>query len=256
MIGTIYQIINRVNGMKYIGQTTIGTNKAWKEHIDNSKRMSQQPLHRAMREHGNHNFIIKEVCECSIEELDKKELEFIEEFNTYEGDNGYNIKPEVIEEPVIYVKPIVKEKVKEEEKKPVNKLGCMSKEFRCDGKHLSSKVMSVHVETGEERTWNSITEAALELTGTVKSTGNISNAMNKGYKAYGYLWKRLTRSSRNTHVYGINKVTWKVTPTYKSIRSAAAAFGSEHTKELRKSLNNPRKYSWKGHYWFKQKYDS
>ena len=88
--GVIYLIINKVNGHKYIGQTTQGMNKRWKQHIDQAMRMSQYPLHRAMRKHGNHNFMIRDICECREDELDEKEEYYIKEYNTFESAEGYN----------------------------------------------------------------------------------------------------------------------------------------------------------------------
>ena len=86
-VGTIYLIINKVNGHKYIGQTTQTTNKAWKQHIEDSKRMSPDPLHRAMRKYGAHQFLMKELEECNTNKLDERVEHFIKEYNTTEGYN-------------------------------------------------------------------------------------------------------------------------------------------------------------------------
>ncbi len=72
-IGTIYLIINKVNGYKYIGKTTQTVNNQWKQHIDESRRMSPYPLHRAMRKYGTHQFLLREIEECDVNKLDERE---------------------------------------------------------------------------------------------------------------------------------------------------------------------------------------
>ena len=248
-VGTIYLIINKVNGHKYIGQTTQTTNKAWKQHIEDSKRMSPDPLHRAMRKYGTHQFLMKELEECNVSKLDERVEYFIKEYNTTEGynttdpiDNEDNTP--VIEGACAYPegKPLVDDK----------KWGFYLEENRGNGEHFRAQLMSVNVETGEERIWESASAAAIELTDNRKKCGNIIRAADNGYKAYGYLWKRLEPSKRHTSVYGINKVNWLRTPTYKSISEAVRIHGGNISDSgLRKSLNNPRKYSWRGFYWFR-----
>ena len=242
-VGTIYLIINRVNGHKYIGQTTQTTNKAWKQHIEDSKRMSPDPLHRAMRKYGAHQFLMKELEECNTNKLDERVEHFIKEYNT--NTEGYNNTNPIDNEDKT---PIIKEPLPLIDKK----WGFHLEENRGDGKHFRAKLMSVNVETGEERIWESASAAAIELTGNRKKCGNIIRAADNGYKAYGYLWKRLEPSKRHTSVYGINKVNWLRTPTYKSISEAVRIHGGDKDSGLRKSLNHPRKYSWKGFYWFKE----
>lgn len=233
--GVIYLIINKVNGHKYIGQTTQGMNKRWKQHIDEALRLSDKPLHCAMRKHGNHNFMIREICECNENELDEKEEYYIKEYNTTNIEIGYNHMQ--IEKPVLV------------ESKPKQKTGFQLAKNRSDGKHLANKILSVNVETGKETEWNSITEASIALTGDKKNNGNIVRAMNKGYKCYGHLWKRLEKSNQCIKVYGVHKITWIKTPIYNSIKEAGRIYGTE--SGVRKSLKNPRRNSYKGYYWFR-----
>ena len=88
--GIIYLIVNKQNGHRYVGQTTQGMNKRWQQHIQEAMRMSDKPLHRAMRKYGNHNFMIKELDECDESLLDEKEQYWIEKYNTFESAEGYN----------------------------------------------------------------------------------------------------------------------------------------------------------------------
>ena len=67
--GIIYLILNKQNEHKYIGNTTLAMNKEWVQHIEKSKRISSEPLHKAFREYGIHNFMIRELDECDEFEL-------------------------------------------------------------------------------------------------------------------------------------------------------------------------------------------
>lgn len=241
-VGTIYLIINKVNGYKYIGKTTQTVNNQWKQHIDESRRMSPYPLHRAMRKYGTHQFLLREIEECDVNKLDEREQYFIKEYNTFKSTEGYNV-------------PISNQETtnKPSESPPHHKWGFHLEENRGNGEHFRAQLMSVNIETGEERIWESASKAAIELTDNRKKCGNIIRAADNGYKAYGYLWKRLEPSKHHTSVYGINKVNWSRTPTYKSISEAVRIHGGNISDSgLRKSLNNPRKYSWKGFYWYKE----
>ena len=62
--GSIYLIINKDNGHKYVGQTIQALNKEWQQHIKEAMMMSNKPLHCAMRKYGNHIFSIKQIDEC------------------------------------------------------------------------------------------------------------------------------------------------------------------------------------------------
>ena len=266
-VGQIYLIINKINGHKYVGQTSQGMNKRWAQHIQEAMRMSPYPLHKAMRKHGNNNFMIKELEECDTKLLNEREEYYIEKFNTFNSSKGYNAtsggeggllsdetkqKISDTKSKMIYtdehcdnISNALKDKLDNNEK-----WGFHIAENRGNGKHLATKIMSVNVETGEERVWNSVSEAAIELTGDRNKSGNIVTAMNKGYKSYGHLWKRLEKSKQCVKVYGINKITWQRTKTFNSIKEAGRMFGTEGG--VRKSIKNPRKNSYKGYYWFKE----
>jgi len=265
-VGTIYLIINKINGHKYVGQTIRGMNKRWAQHIQESMRMSPYPLHKAMRKHGNHNFMIKELEECDTELLDEREIHYIEKYNTFNSNEGYNATsggntPSFSDE--------TKQKISDKKKDMIytdehcdniskglkdkldnnEKWGFHLAENRGNGKHLATKIMSVNVETGEERVWDSVSEAAIELTGDRTRSGNIVRAINKGYKCQGHLWKRLEQSKQCVKVYGVHKQTWCKTQIYNSIREAGKIYGN--VSGIRKSIKNPRRNSYKGYYWFR-----
>lgn len=90
MIGTLYVITNRVNGMQYVGKTYKTVEERFQEHIRDSrrKRNENRKLYQAMNEFGVDNFYILEIGQYEESELEQKEIEYIYFYNTYR--NGYN----------------------------------------------------------------------------------------------------------------------------------------------------------------------
>lgn len=91
-MGIIYKITSLSNKI-YIGQTTMTLEKRWKEHLENAHRVYKnhcKVLNKAIRKYGDKNFIISIVEECNDTDLDKKELEYIEIYNS-RVPNGMNI---------------------------------------------------------------------------------------------------------------------------------------------------------------------
>lgn len=86
----IYKITNLINGKEYIGQTSLSIQERFKRHIRdaNKKYYNNRPLYNAINKYGVENFVIEKLEECSIEEVNQKEIEYINRFNTYS--NGYN----------------------------------------------------------------------------------------------------------------------------------------------------------------------
>ena len=91
MVG-IYKITNLVNGKVYIGQSQ-NIKERWKDHRTDYKR-GEVILYRAMRKYGIDNFSFEVIEECSVDELNEKEIYYIAEYNSYiyaENSNGYNM---------------------------------------------------------------------------------------------------------------------------------------------------------------------
>lgn len=90
MIG-IYKITNKINNHCYIGQS-INIYDRWKhEKSDAFREQSKSynyPLSRALRKYGVENFTFEILEECSREDLNKKEIEYVKKFNSY--NDGYN----------------------------------------------------------------------------------------------------------------------------------------------------------------------
>ena len=233
-MGTIYLIINKQNGHKYIGQTTLGMNKVWQFHIECAKRMHKANLYCAMRKYGNHLFSIKQIDECNENELDDKQSYWIGRYNPEYNDSN-TIVEEVKEEVII--------------KKEKKLVGFQDPKNRGTGVPCRIQVFGINIETGEERTWESARSAAEEVAGNPNYGHNILNAADKGWKAYGYRWRRIGGKTNKRKIYGIHKKTWERSPIYNSIREVIRINGG-HTTGLSKSLKNPHKYTWRGYYWF------
>ena len=86
----IYKITNLVNGKEYIGQTSLSIQERFKQHIRDANKgyYNHRPLYGAFNKYGIENFVIEELEECSIEDVNQKEIEYINKFDTYS--NGYN----------------------------------------------------------------------------------------------------------------------------------------------------------------------
>lgn len=89
----IYIIKNDINNKVYIGQS-INIKKRIQEHFWKStckKDVSfNSALHSAIRKYGKEHFYYEILEECSPDELDAKERNYIEQYNSV-SPNGYNI---------------------------------------------------------------------------------------------------------------------------------------------------------------------
>lgn len=88
----IYAWENKINGKRYVGQST-DCEKRRREHIYTAKhggKDKDRALYRAMNKYGIENFLFYIVCECELSELNDKEKFFVKEYDTM-GSNGYNM---------------------------------------------------------------------------------------------------------------------------------------------------------------------
>lgn len=85
MIG-IYLITNKINGRHYVGQS-IDIARRWRQHREIA-HCGQAPLYKAIQKYGIENFDFCILEECSKEELNDKEIQYIEQYNSYFC--GYN----------------------------------------------------------------------------------------------------------------------------------------------------------------------
>ena len=85
----IYAIHNVVNDKYYIGQAQ-DINDRWIKHRSRLKNNNHENKHlqNAYNKYGKESFEYFVVEECNMEELDEKEIMYIQQYNSY--DNGYN----------------------------------------------------------------------------------------------------------------------------------------------------------------------
>lgn len=87
----IYRIVNTVTGKCYVGQS-IDIERRWRMHRRQLKAGTNKSLklQRSFNVHGDEAFAYEVCCVCAPEELDEKEEEFIQEFDSVR--NGYNAR--------------------------------------------------------------------------------------------------------------------------------------------------------------------
>lgn len=86
-MGCIYMYTNKINGMKYIGQTICKLSKRHNEHL----KRDDSYIDRALRKYGENNFTL-EILEDNINDTDKlndKEIYWIDYYDSF--NNGYNL---------------------------------------------------------------------------------------------------------------------------------------------------------------------
>ena len=242
--GIIYLILNKQNQHRYIGNTTLAMNKEWSHHIERSKRMSSESLHKAFREFGTHNFMIKEIDECDESEFESKTNYWIEKYIPEYNDIVIKETPIVVEVPVeVPKKPGIK-RSKPEAFVPWNDA------TRGTGKHFGYRIRGKNLETGKCSEYESARDAADAVTGNPKNNSNILLAARTGRTAYGHKWQIIEYKRIKRPVISVNKRTQQIYTRYESISAALRAYECNDKNPLLKSLKHPGRYSWKGCYWF------
>lgn len=91
MVG-IYKIENKVNGKVYIGQS-IDIKTRWKCHINylNNGTHNNKHLQSAWNKYGKENFSFNIIEECDVEDLNEREIYWIDKYDSYINKNGYNL---------------------------------------------------------------------------------------------------------------------------------------------------------------------
>lgn len=89
MYGVIYVIENKINGKKYVGQTTKGIEKRFHEHARWTSHVSL--VSRAIKKYGENNFDVKQLCTAKNQShLNDLEIKWIKKLKS-KVPNGYNI---------------------------------------------------------------------------------------------------------------------------------------------------------------------
>ena len=90
MLGIVYILTNSINSKVYIGQTIQSIKDRWYGHcrINCSKNEADMRIKRAILKYGKENFDIRELERCRVEDLDEREIYYIDLYNSF--NNGYN----------------------------------------------------------------------------------------------------------------------------------------------------------------------
>ena len=87
----VYKITNTKNNKVYIGATTQGSLKRFKQHIWKSLGSSKYALHQAIRDDGESSFIVDTIeFVNSVEELKDREKYWIIQYRSNNPEYGYN----------------------------------------------------------------------------------------------------------------------------------------------------------------------
>lgn len=205
MIG-IYKIENLINHKKYIGKAN-NINKRFGEHkrlaFYQSNPSYGYPLYKAIRKYGLNNFDFSVIEECEESELDEKEKNWIEFYNTYKGE-GYNQTPGGDGCPKTSIEMAIKLykdgysivnicKYFNVSKNTIieilhsNNLGYMSQEDK-NKLQNSKSVLQYDLDGNFIAEYYSAGEAARHLLGNHSKQG-ILKACNNSCTAYNFLWK-------------------------------------------------------------------
>lgn len=92
MVG-IYAITNMINGKIYIGQSVdIKDRFAHHKSMLRHNRHENDYLQKAWNKYGESNFEFKILTECSEEEMDNIERDYIQKYDSMNRDKGYNFE--------------------------------------------------------------------------------------------------------------------------------------------------------------------
>lgn len=102
--GYVYVLTNLITQDEYVGKSQRWRTR-WKNHIKAAKDGGANVLYRAMRKYGVENFAITIIRRCTLEDLDRWEVYYIEKFvtllpfgyNMTEGGDGGTMSETVID---------------------------------------------------------------------------------------------------------------------------------------------------------------
>lgn len=240
MIG-IYKITNTINNKSYIGQS-INIASRWAEHKRLSATKDQRIIYRAIRKYGLENFTFEVLEECQEEELNNREIYWINFFDSFE--NGYNMTYGGDGSRKYDITAIV------ESYKKTNNIVQTAKEFSCHpttvrniihsfglyGKESQSKPVEQidPISLQVIKTYDSIREAAAALNVTQASMQRAINGRNT--HSGGFYWRLAGDTKKKfspikkmwkKSVQQIDKETNAVINEYESCADAARALGKD-----------------------------
>jgi len=88
----IYKITNSINNKIYIGQTITTLKKRWNKHCSEARLNKSMAIARAIIKYSSKNFTIEQIDSANTkEELNQKEINWIQHYQSCSREKGYNI---------------------------------------------------------------------------------------------------------------------------------------------------------------------
>lgn len=89
----IYQIINLKNGKRYVGKSKNLYRRKY-QHLGelNSNKHNNKYLQNSYNKYGSNNFLFEVIEFCDINNLSNREYYWINHYQSYNRDKGYNIE--------------------------------------------------------------------------------------------------------------------------------------------------------------------
>lgn len=200
----IYKIINDINDKVYVGKTVQTQEERFSEHIRAAKKneVKNRPLYYAIRKYGIEHFSIQQIEECSVNEVNEREIYWIEKQDSYNsgynatkgGEGKFKYNYDLIYS--LYKKGYTASRIAKELNYDVSScidilcyIGISHNEIRKRGNDSKKKpVKQINASTGEIiKTYLSIKEAAICC--NIKCAGSIGNAARTGNLCGGFIWE-------------------------------------------------------------------
>lgn len=86
----IYKITNKINNKSYIGQS-VDIGRRFSRHKTAAKYQEKHPLYDAINKYGLENFSFEILEYCTKEELNEKEIYWVDYYKSFIQNNGYNL---------------------------------------------------------------------------------------------------------------------------------------------------------------------
>lgn len=270
MIG-IYKITNKINNKSYIGQS-INIEHRWKEHLSRiDDKQFDYAIYNAFRKYGIENFNFEIIEQCKENELNDKEIYWIDYYNSYYdgynmnlGGNGLRYDYDFLVKTYLECKSL---------EKAAKKCGChwntirnaviaLGEQTRFNN-NQERPIKSINPATGDiVKTYVSLSQAAKDINVT---EANFIRCLKEPYNhsVKGLLWfdideeidinkikqTKRVKSWAGKKIYQLDKNTEEVINIFNSVSEIAKAFGKKDASPVYKALNGQSKtvygFKWK-----------
>lgn len=236
MIG-IYKITNKLNNKVYIGQSN-NIQRRFEEHKYQEKNSA---IHNAIKKYGLENFNFEIIEECSLEELDEKEIFWIKYYNSFE--DGYNLTLGGQARCFYDIDKIYQEYLLTENMAiTAKKVGCHISTIRQILRKFDINKTECQLEKPVEqidpktlqviKIYDSIADASRVLGITKDAISMAANGIHNSCQ--GYFWRFVGEKKdfikikkQKQKVYQLDKNTEKIINTFESMADAAESLGKD-----------------------------